>query len=102
MSEQADKTAIRALIEGIDQAHRNRDAAAIVAPYSADALLFDLAPPLAHNIKVADVAAWLDTWEGPVTRETRDLEITIDGILAFAHCYVRTAATTKEGCHHAQ
>jgi ketosteroid isomerase-like protein len=96
MTEQADKAAIRGIIEGIDKALHDRDAEAVVAGFATDALLFDLAPPLSRKIKVEDVAAWLGAWEGPVTRETRDLEITVNGELAFAHGYFRTNATTKD------
>jgi ketosteroid isomerase-like protein len=102
MAEQADKAAIRGIIEGIDKALHDRDAEAVVAGFAADALLFDLAPPLSRKIKVEDVAAWLNTWEGPVTRETRDLEITVNGELAFAHGYFRTNAITKDGGERAE
>ena len=68
MTEQADKAAIRGIIEGIDKALHDRDAEGVVAGFAADALLFDLAPPLSRKIKVEDVAAWINTWEGPVTR----------------------------------
>ena len=97
MADQVDKAAIRRIIEGIDKALHDRDAEAVVAGFAADALLFDLAPPLSRRINAEDVAAWLSTWEGPVTRETRNLEITVNGELAFAHGYFRTNATTKDG-----
>ena len=97
MTAQSDKAAIRGVIERIDKALYDRDAGAVVAGFAADARLFDLAPPLSRKIKVEEVAAWLDTWEGPVTRETRDLEITLGGELAFAHGYFRTSALTKDG-----
>src|SRR5260370_1081945 len=40
---------IRALIATVQRAHHNKDAAAIVAPYAPDAVVFNLAPPLAHH-----------------------------------------------------
>jgi ketosteroid isomerase-like protein len=102
MAEQADKAAIRGIFEGIDKALHDRDAEAVVAGFAADALLFDLAPPLSRKIKVEDVAAWLNTWQGPVTRETHDLQITVNGELAFAHGYFRTKAITKDGGERAE
>jgi ketosteroid isomerase-like protein len=95
MTAQTDKAAITALIERSAEALRARDARAVVASYAADALLFDLAPPLAHRVSADEVNAWLDTWEGPVNRKTRDLDITVEGDLAFAHFYVHTSAVTK-------
>ena len=47
MSTETDKAAIRAIIEAIHQAHHDKDAAAIVAPYAQDAAVFSLSPPLA-------------------------------------------------------
>lgn len=96
MTIEADKTQIRALIAGIDKAHHARDAAAIVEPYTSDALIFDLAPPLARKMLKGEVASWLATWEGPVERESRDFVITLEGDLAFATGYFGVRATSKE------
>ena len=45
------EAAIRSMIEKTNDAHRALDANAIVAPYEPDAVLFDLAPPLARRIE---------------------------------------------------
>lgn len=95
MTTQADSDAIRALVEGIDKAHHDRDANAIIAPFASDAVLFDLSPPLAHRVNAKETAAWLDTWDGPVRRKAHNLEIAVDGDLAFAHGYLHTAAVSK-------
>jgi ketosteroid isomerase-like protein len=53
-------------------------------------VLYDLAPPLVH--RGADRAAlerWLATWDGPVTLEAKDPEVTVDGALAVAHGLAR-------------
>jgi ketosteroid isomerase-like protein len=102
MTTEADKSAIRALIDSAADALRERDADKAVARYSPSALLFDLAPPLATRVSADDLRAWLDTWEGPVIRETRDLAIEVEGDLAFAHFYVRTTAVTKSDKERAQ
>jgi len=89
-----DEAAIRAVFERVGRAHRSKDAAAIVAPYAADAAIFDLAPPLSHRgIDRQGVQAWLDTWEGPIDLETRDLDITVDGNLAVCHGFSRLSGT---------
>lgn len=95
MTVQADSDAIRALVEGINKAHHDRDAKAIVAPFASGAVLFDLAPPLAHGVSAKEIAAWLDTWEGPVRRKVHNLEIAVEGDLAYAHGYFHTAAVSK-------
>src|ERR1700679_3697688 len=76
VQESNDQTAIRAVIESVAQAHYDKNAAGIVAPYAPDAELYSLAPPLRHvGMKTNEIQAWLDTWEGPIEREVRDLKI---------------------------
>ncbi len=87
---------IRALVESIHTAHHNKDAAAIVAPYAQDAVVCDLAPPLSHRgMDRESKRAWLDTWEGPIDRESRDLNITVSGDFAFCHGFYRLSGTPK-------
>jgi ketosteroid isomerase-like protein len=90
-----DEADIRALIKTIDKAHRDKDAAAIVAPYAQDAVVCDLAPPLSHRGMDLQVKhAWLDTWEGPIDRQ-RDFNITVNGDFAFCHGLYRLGGTPK-------
>src|SRR6266852_431681 len=94
-----DETDIRALIEGIHKAHHNKDAATIVSPYAQDAVVCDLAPPLSHHGQDRESKqAWLDTWEGPIDRESRDFEITLSGDFAFCHGFYRLSGTPKAAC----
>jgi ketosteroid isomerase-like protein len=87
---------IRALVESIHTAHHNKDAAAIVAPYAQDAVVCDLAPPLSHRgMDLQSKRAWLDTWEEPIDRESRDLNITVSGDFAFCHGFYRLSGTPK-------
>jgi ketosteroid isomerase-like protein len=90
------KDDIRALIEGVHRAHYNKDAAAIVAPYSEDAAVFDLAPPLSHRgMNQREKQSWLDTWDGPIKRESCDFKITVSGDFAFCHGYYRLGGAPK-------
>lgn len=94
----SEEAEILAIIENIHQAHRDKDAAAIAAPYTTDAAVFDLAPPLSHRgISVPGKKAWLDTWEGPVERESRDFKITVSGDSAFCHGFYRLSGTKAAG-----
>ena len=91
-----DAADIRALVETIDKAHHSKDAAAIVAPYAQVAVVCDLAPPLCHRgTDLQAKQAWLDTWEGPIDRESRDLNITVSGDFAFCHGFYRLGGTPK-------
>jgi len=91
-----DEVAIRLLIERIHEAHHDKDAAAIAAAYAPDAVVCDLAPPLSHRgINIEEKKAWLATWDGPIERESRDLEITVSGDFALCHGYLRIGGTPK-------
>jgi ketosteroid isomerase-like protein len=93
-----DQEDIRALIDRVHRAHHDKDAAAIAAPFAADALIFNLAPPLAHHgVNVQEKQAWLDSWDGPVEITPRDFEITVSGDLAFCHGYLHMRGNKKEG-----
>jgi ketosteroid isomerase-like protein len=85
-----DEAEIRTLVERIHQAHHSKDAAAIAAPYAKDAAIFNLAPPLSHRgVDLEEKKAWLDTWDGPIDCESRDLSITVSGDIAFCHGFYR-------------
>jgi ketosteroid isomerase-like protein len=88
---------ISRVFDAIDRGLRDRDAAAVVRQYTSDAAVYDLAPPLAHRIDEDQLAAWLDTWEGPVNRELRDVEIAVSGDMAIAHGFIHVRARTKSG-----
>ena len=92
-----DKAAILALIEASHQAHHDKDASAIAAPFAPDAVLFDLAPPLVHRgINIPEKQAWLDSWNGPIDLESRDLNITVSGDFAFGYGFYRMNGSPRE------
>ena len=91
-----DENAIRALFESIAKAHHDKNAAAIVAPYAANAVICDLAPPLSHHgMNLEAKQAWLDSWDGPIEIESRDLKITVSGDYAFCYGYRSMSGTPK-------
>lgn len=95
MTAETDTREITAVLEAVRKGHRDKDAAAIGAQYTSDAVIFDLSPPLGHPLNVPGLAAWLDSWHGPVGLETRDLAIEVSGELAFCHGLSKVTATTK-------
>ncbi|HEY1807059.1 MAG TPA: nuclear transport factor 2 family protein [Acidobacteriaceae bacterium] len=89
-----DQAAILELIAGMAKARYDKDAKAIADPYTGDAAIFNLAPPLRHTgIDVAETRAWLNTWEGPITIEPRDFEVRVAGNTAVAWGYMRMQGT---------
>jgi PhnB protein len=91
-----DEASIRKLIDSLHKAHHDKDVAAITAPYTQDAAIYNLAPPLAHRgIDLEEKQAWLDTWEGPIDFESRDVDVTVSGDFAFCHGYVQMSGSPK-------
>jgi ketosteroid isomerase-like protein len=95
-----DEDAIRALLDAIRNAHQERNAAVIAAPYAADATICDLAPPLSRRgVDPRQIAAWLDTWDGPVDQEPHERHLAISGDLALWHGLYRLSGTPRSAGH---
>jgi ketosteroid isomerase-like protein len=100
-TENQDEAAIHALIAGLAKAHRDKNVDAIIAPFTSDAVMYDLAPPLMHRgIDRKEKQAWLDSWNGPIEIEPRDFKITVSGDYAFAHGYDRMSGNPKAAGRH--
>ena len=95
MNTDAEKTAIQAVLNAVRQGLHEKDAAAIGAQFASNAVIFDLAPPLAHGLDVPGLSAWLDGWDGPVDQEWRDMTIDVGGDVAFCRGLCKMTATTK-------
>lgn len=75
---------IEAVLEQLARAHADHDADAIADSYVPDAVIYDLAPPLGRRGMNRDsIAAWLAGWEGPIQIDSRDVDLAIEGNLAF-------------------
>jgi uncharacterized protein (TIGR02246 family) len=90
MTSTADKTEIDGLFRQLARAHADHDADAIADAYAPDAVIYDLAPPLGRRgMKRESVAAWLSSWEGPVQIDAHDVNLAVDGGLAFVSALTR-------------
>jgi uncharacterized protein (TIGR02246 family) len=90
MSSTTDRAEIEAIFQQLARAHADHDADAIVESYAPDAVIYDLAPPLGRRgMNRDDVAAWLAGWEGPILIDARDVNLTVDGDLAFVSGFNR-------------
>lgn len=73
---------IFALCDRLGAAHEARDADAILACFAEDAVIYDLAPPLAsRGMGRERLTEWLATWDGPIRFEARDVAVTFEGDL---------------------
>ena len=85
------------LMEAVRQGLSNRDARAVAAAYAPDAVIFDLAPPLAHSLDAKQLANWLEGWGGPVDQQLEDFKLAVNGDLAVGHGLVHVSTRTKSG-----
>ena len=92
---------IQNVLDELNKAHSEKDAAAIASPYAANAALFTLSPPLEHRgIEVNEIQTWLDTWDGPIDLQSSNMEITVSGEFAFCHGFVQMSGTPKSAGRH--
>jgi uncharacterized protein (TIGR02246 family) len=90
MSSTTDRAEIEAVFQHLARAHADHDADAIAESYAPDAVIYDLAPPLGRRgMSRGSVAAWLAGWEGPILIDARDVNLTVDGELAFVSAFTR-------------
>ena len=87
-----DEAQIRELFETWRSALAAKDLDQMLVHYAPDVLFFDVTPPYQHK----GAAAYRGSWEAcfpylpaRIGTEIRDLEITANGDLAFAHCLNR-------------
>jgi ketosteroid isomerase-like protein len=79
---------IRQRIEGAVKAIGAKDLDGIMSLYAPDVVSYDLDPPLRYSGTVNKRRAWqavFAAYEGPITYEVRDLDVTSAGDLAFVH-----------------
>jgi PhnB protein len=90
---------VRRHLESFGTALAAKDLERVMAHYAPNALTFDLDPPLRHDRdELADgFRAWFASWTSPIAVETRDLAITADGDVAFAHSVNRMRGTRTDG-----
>ena len=93
---------IKALEDRFIAAVKAKDLDAIMKVYVPDQTLFvfDVVPPRQYVGAAAYRKDWqefLDTFNGPITLDLTDLDITTDDSLAYGHSIQRVAGTDKQG-----
>jgi len=93
---------IRALEDRFVAAFKAKDVDAIMKVYAPDQTLvvFDVVPPRQYVGAAAyrkDWQTFLGGFEGPITVELTDLDVTADRNLAYSHSIQRVAGTDKQG-----
>ncbi len=92
-----ERAEIEALLQGLGRAHFEKDADAIVSCYAPGAVIYGLAPPLRDDIDREGIAAWLDTWDGPIRIDAADHTLTVGDGLAWSTAINRMRGTKTDG-----
>ena len=94
----ADETQIRRVFDDWTTSLQAKDVDRLWSRYAPDVVLFDLAPQRRHGAAGRrDLAEQLEAWQGPITCELRDLEITVDADVAFTHSLQWLRGTRANG-----
>jgi uncharacterized protein (TIGR02246 family) len=99
-SKSLEEAAIRTVIDAITKAVRAKDVEAMLAQCAPDIVTFDMVPPLKHQGSQAIRGLWARTlaaFDPPLEYEVHDLDISVDGDIAFARCLNRFGGTKKDG-----
>jgi uncharacterized protein YndB with AHSA1/START domain/ketosteroid isomerase-like protein len=93
-----DQAAIRAMFGDRTSALFGKVADLAVKHFAADAVSYDLSPPLQHvGVDKAAIQAWFDGWDGPIGWAMGDLTVEIGGDVAYAHGLGHMTGTKVSG-----
>lgn len=92
-----DQKAVVELCRRLGKAHHDKDADAILACYSPEAVIYSLAPPLRSRMDRDDIARWLDTWDGPITVDAEETDLVVDGEIGWTTALNRMRGSKKDG-----
>ena len=87
-------------LDALVSAIRAKDVDAMMKHYAANAVAFDLQPPLQHRGAAAirkRATEWFASYEGPLGYEMRDLSVVADEEVAFCHSLNGSKGTRAGG-----
>lgn len=95
-----DYSHIRLLLEKRVEGLRVKDIDRVMSLNSPDIVVYDIPSPLQYVGNEAyrkSIVAWLESYRGPLSFETRDLSIAVGGDVTFAHHLFRVSGTMSSG-----
>jgi uncharacterized protein (TIGR02246 family) len=93
---------IRQLIREFVEAIRGSDLVGVLSLFTQDVVSFDFGPPLQHAGGEEFARRWralFDAYTGHPEYDVNELQVTVDGDVAFTHSLNRIAGTLKSGRH---
>jgi ketosteroid isomerase-like protein len=98
----ANETQIRALIDERTKAVRAKDSVGATSGIASGIVTFDVVNPLQHIGSDASrkrAEEWFSSFQGPISREIKDLDITVGDDVAFSHGLSHVSGTKTDGGH---
>ena len=96
-----EETQIRAVLNDIARAIRNKDSAAVIALLADDAVSFDLAPPLrlgpSESRDPGGLKDWFGTWKTPIVVDSHDLQVAVGNEIAYAFGLQHMTGSKSDG-----
>jgi uncharacterized protein (TIGR02246 family) len=93
-------TSVRARIETLAQAIRDKDVDALMTHYAPDVVAYDVMPPLDVQGAAAyrkNFEKWFASMQGPIEYEMSDLALSMSESHAFCHALSHVKGTRKNG-----
>jgi ketosteroid isomerase-like protein len=87
-------------MEGRSEAIRTKDLDRLMSYYSDDIIYFDVVPPLQYVGSAAlqdRFRHWFDSYQSGIGQDVGQLDVAVDGDVAFASMLIRTDGTLKNG-----
>jgi ketosteroid isomerase-like protein len=94
------RSEVGALYDRQSEAMRAKDLDGLMSLYTSDVIYFDVVPPLqfaGSEALRARFTRWFDGFDGPITMDSRDLNISVNGDIAVAHWFSRASGTLTNG-----
>jgi uncharacterized protein (TIGR02246 family) len=95
-----DSAEIRAGIEARVKAVRAKDVEALMTSYAPEVVTFDIVAPLSNETSEAvrrRVTDWFSSFQSSIDYEIRDVNLSVDGDVAFDHHFTRVRGTNRSG-----
>ena len=96
----SNQSEIQALLDTRVEASRAKEIDRLMSLYAPGIIYFDVVPPTQFagvDAVRQNFQRWFDEYEGPIGLETQDLQIAVNGDVAFAHMLHLDSGTRKNG-----
>ncbi|GIG67171.1 YybH family protein [Phytomonospora endophytica] len=95
---------VEAVLRGRIEASRAKDLGRLMSYFAPGIVYYDVVPPLRFvgtEAVAKNFQRWFDGYDGPISLETKDLTVAVDGDVAWAHMLHLDSGTRTDGMRSA-